>query len=257
MEAVARAGGRDARNRLLVHPKSAQVVLEVLRRPGDVAGDITKTIMTDPALSASVLRAANSAHLGYSHRIGGIRQASVMLGASLVGSLAAGRVADLVFDAEAPDYPEWLWLHSITMGCACSVLARHVGEPADDAFTVGLLHDVGWLLAASTGRQWQGADSEHAVAGAELLARWNLPDRIVAAVRHHHARSSALRAPLDRMGAAAHAFAAALGAPSPARSMSIGEAMVLLGISDVRERVLLAQIESELVSLTSGLTSQP
>jgi putative nucleotidyltransferase with HDIG domain len=242
------------RNRLLVHPASARVVLEVLRAPTDGGGDITRTVMTDPALAASVLRAANSAHLGYSRRIGSIRQASVMLGSSLVGSLAASRVADLVFDTEAPDYPEWLWLHSITMGCACGVLARHIGESVDEAFTVGLLHDVGWLLAASNGIALPSNDTDHTSVGADLLARWNLPDRIVGAVQQHHTRTNAINAPLDRLVVAAHGLVAAMGVPCPERSISPAEALVILNMSDFRQTVLLGQIESELIGLTNELT---
>lgn len=243
------------RNRLLVHPTSAKVVLEVLRGP-DGGRDITKTVMTDPALSASVLRAANSAHLGYSRRIGSIRQASVMLGGTLVGSLAASRVADLVFDTDAPDYPDWLWLHSLSVGCACSVLARHIGESVDEAFTVGLLHDVGWLLAASNGVAMASTDLDHTTSGADLLARWNLPERIVAGVQQHHSRPDALNAPLDRLVVAAHGLVAAMGVASPERSVSPAEAMVIVNLADVRQAVLLDQIESELAALTKELTAR-
>ena len=249
---------RDSRalldaNRLLVHPASARLVLEGLRATGD-SGDIGRTVMTDPALAAAVLRAANSAHLGYSRRIGGIRQAVVMLGAQLVSSLAAGRVADLVFDTTAPDFPEWLWLHSITVGCAASVVARHVGESTDEAFTAGLLHDVGWLLAASNGVA--DPETDHASTGAALLARWNLPDRVVTAVQQHHTRPSGLTAPLDKIVAAAHAFAGALGVPTPEKSMTTAEATQLTNLGDVRQSVLMAEIEAELTSITSELTAQ-
>ncbi|MCU1361526.1 MAG: putative domain HDIG-containing protein [Ilumatobacteraceae bacterium] len=243
------------RNRLLVHPSSAKLVLEVLRSP-DGVGDITKTVMTDPALAASVLRAANSAHLGYSRRIGSIRQASVMLGGSLVSSLAASRVADLVFDAEAPDYPDWLWLHSISVAAACTVLARHIGESIDEAFTVGLLHDVGWLLAASNNVSLPQTDTDHSGTGADLLARWNLPDRIVAAVHQHHTRTNALNAPLDRMIVAAHGLVGAMGVPCPERSISPTEALGLVNLTDIRQKVVLGQIESELIGLTNELTAR-
>ena len=243
------------RNRLMVHPAAARVVLEVLR-DADGGRDITKTVMTDPALAASVLRAANSAHLGYSRRIASIRQASVMFGGTLVGSLAASRVADLVFDTEAPDYPDWLWLHSLATACACSVLARHIGESVDEAFTVGLLHEVGWLLAASNGVAL-ASNADHIALGAELLTRWNLPDRIVAAVQQHHTRTNALNAPLDRLVVAAHGLVAAMGVPCPERSISPAEALVLVNLSDVRQTVLLGQIESELIGLTNELTPAP
>lgn len=239
-------------SRLLVHPASARVVLQVLQQPHD-AGDLTRTILSDPALAAAVLRAANSAHLGYSRRIGGVRQATVMLGASLVNSLAASRVADLVFDTEAPDYPDWLWLHSIATACSATVLARRCGESPDDAYTAGLLHEVGWLLGAAAGLEQP--DVDHAALGARLLGRWNLPDRIVGAVNLHHARPAGLTTPLDRVVVAAHAFAAALGAPSPERSLSTAEALQLVGLHDARTERVLAEIETEIDAVTTDLTA--
>lgn len=238
--------------RLMVHPASARLVLEVLQRPGEGAGDLTKTIIVDPALAASVLRAANSAHLGYSRRIGGVRQATVMLGATLVNSLAGGRVADLVFDTEAPDYPDWLWLHSLTTACAAAVLARRCGESADEAYTAGLLHEVGWLLNAAAGTS--NPDLEHASLGGRLLSKWNLPDRIVGAVTQHHARPAALTTPLDRVVVAAHAFATAMGATSPERSLTTIEALHLVGLGDARLSAITSDIESELDAVTSELT---
>ena len=238
-------------SRIAVHPASARVVLDVLHRRQDEGGDLTKAILTDPALAAAVLRAANSAHLGYSRRIGGVRQAIVMLGTSLVNSLAASRVADLVFDTEAPDYPDWLWLHSITTACAASVLARRTGEAPDDAYTAGLLHEVGWLLTCTAGAE--NADQDHAAIGSQLLSRWNLPDRIVASVRLHHARPAALAAPIDKLVVAAHAFAAALGASSPERAIQPIEALQLLQLPDLRQSAVMADVESELASVTSDL----
>ena len=249
-------GGRALleQSRLMVHPASARVVLAVLQRPDDHAADLTRTILTDPALAAAVLRAANSAHLGYSRRIGGVRQASVMLGASLVSSLAASRVADLVFDADAPDYPDWLWLHSIATACSASVLARRVGESPDDAYSAGLLHEVGWLLGAGVAADQP--DQDHAGLGARLLARWNLPDRIVGAVQQHHTRPASLAVPLDRVVVAAHAFAVAVGAPAPERAISTIEALQLVGLVDARVDRITAEIEAEITNITSDLTSE-
>ncbi len=238
--------------RLLVHPASARLVLEVLQRSSDGSADLTRTILSDPALAASVLRAANSAHLGYSRRISGVRQATVMLGASLVNSVAAGRVADLVFDTEAPDYPDWLWLHSLTTACAAAVLARRCGESADDAYSAGLLHEVGWLLCAASGSTTPEFD--HAALGGRLLAKWNLPDRIAGAVTQHHARPEALTTPLDRVVAAGHAFASAMGATSPERSMTTLQALQLVGLGDARIAAITTDIETELANVTSDLT---
>jgi putative nucleotidyltransferase with HDIG domain len=246
-------------SRLMVHPTSAGVILSMLRG-GEQDHDVLRVVMADPALSAAVLRAANSAHLGYSGRVGGIRQATVMLGSSLVSSLAASRVADLLFDTSPREYPDWYWLHSVTVACGAAVVARHLGESVDEAFTAGILHDIGWLLAASNVGPGESTSRiatavEHSDQGADLLRRWNLPDRIVAAVRTHHATASLLTPPLTRAVVVGHALAEELGASGPERSISMIEAMDLAELGTMRHAVLLDEVEAEIESVTSALRS--
>ncbi len=242
----------------MVHPASARVVLGILR-DGDDDRDLTKVVMADPALSAAVLRAANSAHLGYSGRIGGIRQAAVMLGGSLVGSLAASRVADLVFDTRPREYPDWFWLHSVAVACGASVIARHLGESVDEAYSAGILHDIGHLLGASNAPDAEPGLSltspeERAESGARLLKRWNMPDRIVAAAASSAGRVNATSPTIVRAVRAAHAVAEALGATSPDRSIGLAEALELTGLRTVRQSALVAEVESEITAVTSELT---
>ena len=208
-----------------------------------------------------MLRAANSAHLGYSGRIGGVRQATVMLGGGLVSSLAASRVADLLFDTSPREYPEWYWLHSVAVACGASVVARHLGESGDEAYTAGILHDIGWLLAASNATPGDvpghiATAVEHSDLGADLLRRWNLPDRIVTTVRTHHAKATALTPPLLRAVVVGHAVADALGAPGPERSISMVEAMELAELGSMKQAVLLDEVETEIASVTSALRSE-
>lgn len=237
----------------MVHARTARQVLEMLQLPPERGGDITRTVMLDPALTTAVVRAANSAHLGYSRRISGVRQATVLLGGTLVASLAAGRAADLVFDPDPPVYPEWLWPHSLAVAAACTVLAKRLEEPVDDAFTVGMVHDIGILLMCSNRMDLDDEEVDHTKLAGTLLTRWNFPDRIVAAVRHHHARADALVDPLQRIVVAAHGLAAALGAPSPEPSVGKLEALRIAGLAGVRTAVILGEVEQELASLTSEL----
>jgi len=244
-------------SRLMVHPTSAGMILSILQG-GEHDHDVLQIVMADPALSAAVLRAANSAHLGYSGRIAGIRQATVMLGSSLVSSLAASRVADLVFDTSPREYPDWYWLHSVAVACGSAVVARHLGESGDEAFTAGILHDIGWLLAASNvgpnGSPSRIATAvEHSDQGADLLRRWNLPDRIVTAVRTHHSTASLLTPPLTRAVVVGHALADALGATGPERSISMIEAIELAELGTIKQAVLLDEVEAEIASVTSAL----
>jgi HD-like signal output (HDOD) protein len=248
------------RDRLLVHPKAAQRVLELLARPDGAHGELCSLVELDPALTAAVLRTANSVHLGYSRRIAGIRHATVMLGGSLVASLAASRVADLVFDVSRPDYPDGLWQHSVVVASACAVLAPEVGETADDAYTTGMLHDVGTLMAAAnrdtdtdtgTGTDTEGRSPSSRAsagpmqddlvdAGADLLRRWNLPDKVVDGVRHHRARPAALVGNLERLVAAAGSLAAEMGAGGPEKTMSPIEALRLVQTTRRPDEVMAA-----------------
>jgi HD-like signal output (HDOD) protein len=134
------------------------------------------------------------------------------------------------------------------------VLARRSGESADEAYTAGLLHEVGWLLGVST--ESAAPDQDHAASGGRLLAKWNLPDPIVAATTFHHARPDALTGRLDRVVVAAHAFAESLGASSPERSLTTVEALHLVGLADARPSVITNEIEAELASVTRDLIEQ-
>ena len=240
------------RDRLAVHPKAADMVLALLQNPTTGRGDMLALVQTDPALAAAVMRAANSVHLGYARQIGGIRQANVMLGETLVSGLVAGRVADRVFDKKPMDYPEWLWPHSIVMASTCAVLARRTAIRPDEAYTLGLLHDVGWLMAASNHHELSDHDRSHGRLGADMLSRWNFPELFVQAVHHHHATVDASVSPQARLLIAAHAFAAELGANGPEASVSVIEAMHIMHL-DVRASTILNEIESELVTQTSIL----
>lgn len=240
------------RDRLAVHPKPSDMVLQTLQSPDSDRADIVRMVQTDPALAASVLRAANSVHLGFARQVSGIRQATVMLGQTLVSGLIAGRVADSVFAKKPVDYPEWLWPHSIVMGSACAVLARRTGGSPDDAYTIGLLHDVGWLFVASNHAELEDRDRSHARLGAELLSRWNFPERIVQAVGSHHQTVDASVTPMARLLIAAHSFANELGANGPESAVSTIEALHILHL-DVKASVIIDEIESDVMALTSVL----
>ena len=58
----------------------------------------------------------------------------------------------------------------------------------------------------------------------------------------------------DRIVVAGHGLVAAMGVPCPERSISPAEATLLVNLSDIRQTVLIDQIEAELVVLTNELT---
>jgi putative nucleotidyltransferase with HDIG domain len=170
--------------------------------------DLIAVIEYDQALTGKMLRLANSAFFGQSRRVATIPRAVVLLGFSTVRNLALGvKVWDTLGVGIARNRLEELWAHAVAVGVATKTLAARLraGDP-DEAFTAGVLHDVGRLILAMRFREeyWQcvgGAGEsgpiarqeaaslgvDHAEVGGWILEAWSLPPAIVEAVRSHHA----------------------------------------------------------------------
>jgi putative nucleotidyltransferase with HDIG domain len=175
----------------------------------DTAGArrLVELIERDQSLTAKLLRLANSAFFGQSRRVSTVPRAILLLGFSTVRNLALGVK---VWEALGGDVTrrrlEELWAHAITVAvCAKAMAGRMRACDPDEAFTAGLLHDVGRLVIAVRFRDmyWDtvgGADEseaveqreretfgvDHAEVGGWLLEAWALPPIIVESVRQHH-----------------------------------------------------------------------
>jgi HD-like signal output (HDOD) protein len=173
---------------------------------------IASIVARDPGITAKVLQVANSAAVGLPEKVSNPVEAvqrlglttirSIVLSAQVYGNFATNRVQ--LFSAEA------LWSHLMKCGnLARSILRQERAHPADaeEAFTAGLLHDIGKLMLADslpdelsqamTLAEKEGisqVEAEEAVLGANhaglagyLLGLWGLPATIVEAVAFHHA----------------------------------------------------------------------
>ncbi len=174
--------------------------------------DLGHVIERDPGLSARVLRAANSPHLGQAREITRIPQAVQALGFRSVLSFAlTASVYKLTGALKGRIDRTRFWRHSLETAVASRLLAKLCGRiDADEAFTAGLLHDIGMLVfdvsnpdryfGISREVEKKGADlieleisewgTNHAAAGAFLLRQWKIPENICQAVAQHHALAS-------------------------------------------------------------------
>lgn len=198
-------GVTGTNTRLRVQPAIAGRVIELLLRND---GGLTELVEADPSLCAVVVRAANSAHLGLSRRVGGVRQAMVLLGQDATTALAVARTADLVFEDadDAPRPPNWLWPHAVAAATASAWIARRMDVNPEHAYTAGLLQNLPVLMG-------ERHDGEHGEFAAATLERWNFPDAIVSAVRNHHRALDDVIAPLDRVVVCGRTLAAEAGLP--------------------------------------------
>ena len=197
-------------------PLIASAVLRQLTNDGNA--ELTQLVEIDPALTAAIMHAANAPHLRQMRRVATVRQAMVILGSSAVESIAACRTAALVLGPGDVGCPEGFWVRSVATAAASAVVAEALGVNADEAFTAGLLHDLGDLILfrsdpelhgvvaarLATGRRTLLEQEQvvfgrnHTDVGADQLERWFFPERLVRSVRWHHASPEALTDGLAR-----------------------------------------------------------
>ncbi len=188
---------------------------EYLDDPEVNFNQLARVIECDPGLTANVLQLANSAYFGWQGGIGSVRDAISRLGTKRIFQMVlCMSVAPLVrkpirgYDLDAGQ----LWEHSVAVAiCAEKIAAGRRPTCQPNAFTAGLLHDVGKVLLGTfvevddepikelvaldhltfneAERMVLGVD--HAEVGAHLLERWNLPEEVVTAARWHHEPSRA------------------------------------------------------------------
>lgn len=182
-------------------PHVAMKVIELCDDPDTGINDLCKVLQLDSALSASLLRIANSTAYSRGRIFSSVQQAVSVLGTKATSAIALG-----VAIKEA--IPQWshpnglcdvvLWRHSIGTAVFARDLARLVGYPdQQQAFLCGLLSRIGQLilykvLPESYGRvldespsllpspelEQQHCGMPHYVVGRQLLEKWHLPQEI-------------------------------------------------------------------------------
>ena len=117
--------------------------------PNSSASDMEAVISSDPALTARILRIANSAFYGLSHKISSLSQAITILGLNALRNII---VTAEVFDSFPVDknvvFDRYLfWKHSIATACAARTIAElSKYDKYEEVFIGGLLHDIGKLV---------------------------------------------------------------------------------------------------------------
>ncbi len=194
-------------------PSLPAVVMQVYQMADDPnvhAQQIAQTISKDQGFTTRVLRIANSAYYGMTRQVATIDEAVVVLGMNTVKNLALIAATYPLFQRALIGYTphvSGLWTHSLAVGLIAQMGARRLdGKIRNEAFTAGLLHDVGKLVISSALSSWMGelhemvhgkrmsvhqAEKElfgftHEEVGALLVERWKLPTRIAHMIRYHH-----------------------------------------------------------------------
>jgi putative nucleotidyltransferase with HDIG domain len=189
-----------------------QVVYKIIELTGDTmtaAQEIESAIAIDPGFTSKVLMLVNSAFYALPRKMTSIREAVTFLGYKTVRQLAmtVGVFDMFVGKADAGSLRRrtW-WRHSIDTAIGAQAIAQSIGiVNPDEAYSCGLLHDVGKMLLERYG-QGDYADVEHFVTngftvleaevkvygcdhaqvGAAAATQWGFPSMLSDCIAHHH-----------------------------------------------------------------------
>jgi len=191
-------------------PQAVLQIMSELDAAGSSAKSIAQILSTEPVLTASLLRIANSAASGLGRQIVTVADAVAYMGFSTVKTLLlrlkVGGMFCRVSQTGCYD-SEKLWVHSMAVAQVAEELAHRAGD-ADPhlALTAGLLHDIGKLAINSQfpdavrdlrkaggqadesflARERRLFGADHAFIGGYLAANWKLPEDLVEMIRLHH-----------------------------------------------------------------------
>ncbi|MFH1021231.1 MAG: HDOD domain-containing protein [Pseudomonadota bacterium] len=183
------------------------------------AKSLGEIITRDPALTATVLKLANSAYYGMAREITSTERAVTILGFDTIKNLALAISVFQVFKNQEGQLLDLkgLWYHSLGVGLAAKHLARHSPALACDktlpeqAFICGILHDIGKIafaqklpaeMAEILEQTRSGTIFQHEIeknilgfnhqkAGQAMADAWNFPADYQTVIRLHHAPSAA------------------------------------------------------------------
>ncbi len=197
-------------NNLPVFPRTAIEFLQLIKNKETSLAEIGEYISKDSTLSAKILKLANSPYYNRGREIRSIKQAVVFLGSDIIKgivlSLSIIRMFPMKVGGKELDRTLF-WNHSVAAAFIASKLSKdfNLWVP-DEAYTAGLVHDIGKLLYnqffpedydSVVKRTLKGEGNyieiekevfgyTHYEFGYKIAEKWNLPEGIKEVIRDHH-----------------------------------------------------------------------
>jgi putative nucleotidyltransferase with HDIG domain len=205
-------------DRLKPIPQVANKILAIIQNPDSAMADLSEIIVHDVAVTANLLKVANSAYFGLPRKFESAHQAIVFLGMD--------QVVDLVLMSSSSDNLKTaqegygldageLWRYSVSSALIARELAERkaIGD-AHLVFTAALLKDIGKVvlsqyvadsfekinaLVTDRGHTFREAEKEvigidHSELGGLVAKAWQFSPMMVEIIRNHHVPQDATMA---------------------------------------------------------------
>lgn len=208
-------------NRLKPIPQVASKVMSISQNPDSSMSDLSNIIVYDTAVTANLLKVANSAYFGLPDKVDSVHQAIVFMGMDQVVDLvllAASsenlQAAQKGYDLNAGE----LWKYSVSSALIAKELAEKKGaKEINLIFTAALLKDIGKVvlnqyvrdsfekinaLVTHKGFTFREAEKEaigidHAELGGMVAESWNFSPKMVETIRNHHMPQKSVTSKLE------------------------------------------------------------
>ena len=184
-------------------PKVAEHVLRRLRDPKCSASDVAGDLSEDQVIAASVLRIANSPLYRGVTKISSLQSAVARLGTGAIRTLMmhqSFRAAMFQQNSGDKQLAELIWHGSLAGAAIMRHLARILKRDEDEAFLIGLLHDIGNVITLRIVMEHERMTHEpidipafeflchetHQEFGELITEAWGLPDDLKSLVADHH-----------------------------------------------------------------------
>lgn len=161
----------------------------------------------DVALSAGLIKVANSPYFGFQKKVRSIHEAMLVIGLKTIIHAVAGLQLEKAFEHVAR--LERFWHSSAQTARTAAWLATQMSKKSlrsVDTYTYGLFHNCGVPLLAAPFKDYLGVLQQaneaatgsftqiedehfgmnHAMVGAEMAKEWLLPEEICVGILHHH-----------------------------------------------------------------------
>lgn len=192
-------------------PSIPHVMHDVVRSMQDdnvTFSAIADLVRNDVAISANVLRLANSSYYGSRRKVSNITDAITLIGLNAFRNrVIATALATTFPQASGVDLSDF-WRGSMLVGNLAHIIGQPLGRDRELLFSAGLLHEIGKLLiyffaterSAVLEKATSGAplaeiraiesgllDTNHFELGEDLARRWAFPESIQAAIGNYDA----------------------------------------------------------------------
>ena len=181
-------------------PEVALKVREVVQDPDATAAQLADIIVTDAALSARLLKVANSALYRGRVPVESVQTAVSRLGLQMVRNLVTSLVMEQMFKPTSRTLEKRmrkLWEHSTEVAAISQVIAsKQAHIKTDEAMLAGLIHNIGVLpilmraetvpgLIEDDVRLDQLVENLYPRIGAAILKNWQFPQNLITVAAEH------------------------------------------------------------------------